>query len=168
MLLVLALLVIVVPIVEIYVIVQVSHVIGGWDTIGLLVAESLFGAWLLKRQGLYALRRVTEALDQGRVPGRELVDGFLVMTAGVLMITPGFLTDLVGFLLLLPPSRAVVRKVLIQRFQRGVYGRLFGVAGATGAAGGRFVGTFRARPAQDTTGHEADRGPEGHPPELRG
>ena len=150
--LLIGLLILVVPIAELYVIFQVAGVIGGWNTLALLVLESLIGAWLLKRQGRGALRRVAQALDEGRVPGRELVDGFLLVLAGVLMITPGFLTDIVGFLLLLPPTRSLVRGVLIRRFRAGRYGRLFTMAGGSGGSG--FVGAFRTDGVQDTTGRD--------------
>jgi UPF0716 protein FxsA len=157
------LLLIVAPLVELYVIIQVAHVIGGWETIGLLILESVVGAWLLKRQGLSALARVSKALEEGRVPGKELVDGFLIMVAGALMIAPGFLTDLVGYLLLIPPTRAIVRSILVKRFQAGRHGALF----TMGAPGGRFVGSFRAGSVFDATGRDAGRGPsDDHRPEL--
>src|SRR4051794_16130801 len=119
MLLVLGLLFIVLPIVELYFIIQVAHVIGGPETLGLLIIESLIGAWLIKWAGISALNKIARALDEQRVPGRELVDGFLILMAGVLMVTPGFVTDFFGFLLLLPPTRAVVRRLLIRRFRAG-------------------------------------------------
>jgi UPF0716 protein FxsA len=160
------LLLVVGPLLELFVIFQVAHVVGGWQTIGLLILESMVGAWLLKRQGLSALSRVTQALEQGRIPGKELVDGFLIMVAGALMIAPGFLTDAVGYLLLLPPTRAPVRAVLLKRFQSGRHGALF----TMGAPGGRFMGTFRAGGSVfDATGRDASgggRGPDDQRPEL--
>ncbi len=147
------LLLVVAPLVELYVIIQVAQVIGGWETIALLIVESAIGAWLLKRQGLATLARISEALDAGRVPGKELVDGFCILVAGSLMLAPGFLTDIIGYLLLIPPTRAVVRRVLLKRFQAGTYGRFFTMAGSGGGA--RWVGTFRAGGVMDTTGHDA-------------
>lgn len=149
------LLLLVAPLVELYVIIQVAHVIGGWETIALLVIESMIGAWLLKRQGLSALGRISQAVDAGRVPGKELVDGFLILVAGALMLAPGFVGDVIGFVLLLPPTRALVRGPLIRRFEAGNHGRFFTSMGS--AAGGRFVGTFRAGTVFDATAHEADR-----------
>lgn len=149
------LLLVVAPLVELYVIISVAQLIGGWETIALLVLESMVGAWLLRRQGLSTLGRVSQAIDQGRVPGKELVDGFLIMVAGALMLAPGFLTDIVGYLLLIPPTRALVRGPLLKRFERGAHGRFFTAMGS--AAGGRFVGTFGAHSAFDATGHETDR-----------
>ncbi|MDQ6698383.1 MAG: FxsA family protein [Actinomycetota bacterium] len=154
MLLVLGLLFVVVPIVEIYFIIQVAHIIGGWETIGLLILESLLGAWLMKRQGIGALNRITQAIEQHRAPGKELVDGFLILLAGVLMITPGFVTDVLGFLLLLPPTRALVRRLLMRRFKQGRYGRVFTMVSGPGRAGTRYVGSFRAGDVQDVQGHD--------------
>jgi UPF0716 protein FxsA len=171
MLMVLGLLFVVVPIVEIYFIIQVAHVIGGWETIGLLIIESLIGAWLMKRQGIGALNRVTSAIEQRRAPGKELVDGFLILVAGVLMVTPGFVTDVFGFLLLIPPTRAIVRRLLVARFKQGRYGRVFTMVSGTGRSGPRFVGNFRGADVRDVPGHDVhdpvDRnGPDR--PELRG
>ncbi|MCU1352441.1 MAG: FxsA cytoplasmic rane protein [Acidimicrobiales bacterium] len=151
--LLLGLLILVVPIAELYVIIQVAHVIGGWQTIAVLIIESFVAAWLLKRQGRGALIKISRAVEEGRVPGKELIDGFLVVMATVLMMTPGFLTDIVGFFLLIPPTRALVRAGLVRRFRSGRHGRLFTMA-ASGPGGGRFVGTFRADGVQDVSGSE--------------
>lgn len=105
-----------VPFAEIYVLLQVGHAIGVLDTIGLLVLVSLVGAWLAKQAGLGVLRRMQATVRAGRVPGAELIDGFLVLLAGALMITPGFLTDIVAVFLLLPPVRAGVRRALRRYF----------------------------------------------------
>jgi UPF0716 protein FxsA len=107
----------VVPLVELYIIVQVASGIGILETIGLLVLVSVVGAWLVRAQGLGVLGRVQSQLSQGKLPGRELVDGLLILFAGALMLTPGFLTDAFGLLLLLPPTRAIVRTVLIHRYK---------------------------------------------------
>ncbi len=108
----------VVPIAELAVILQVGHAIGVFNTLALLILVSVVGAWLAKREGLGVLRRMQRAVQAGRVPGTELIDGFLILLAGALMITPGFLTDIVAILLLLPPVRAVVRRELRRRFAR--------------------------------------------------
>jgi UPF0716 protein FxsA len=120
---VLALLVVIfigVPFAEIYVLLQVGHAIGVVNTLALLILVSIVGAWLAKREGLGVIRRVQAALEAGRVPGKELIDGFLVLLAAALMLTPGFLTDIVAILLLLPPVRAVVRSELRRRFARRI------------------------------------------------
>jgi UPF0716 protein FxsA len=113
---ILFLLFVLVPFAEIYVLLQVGHAIGALNTLGLLILISIVGAWLAKREGLGVLRRMQAALNAGRVPGTELIDGFLILLAGALMLTPGFLTDIVAILLLLPPVRAAVRRTLRRIF----------------------------------------------------
>ena len=109
-----------VPFAEIYVLLQVGQAIGVVNTLGLLIVISVVGAWLAKREGLGVLRRMQRSIDAGRVPGTELVDGFLILLAGALMLTPGFLTDILAILLLLPPVRAVVRRELRRRVARRI------------------------------------------------
>ncbi|MBW3668631.1 MAG: FxsA family protein [Actinobacteria bacterium] len=111
---VLVLLFLVVPFAELFVLLQVGRVIGALETIGLLVLVSIAGAWLVKREGIGVLRRAEERLRQGGVPGRELVDGVMILFAGALLLTPGFLTDIVGILLLLPPVRAALRSSVVR------------------------------------------------------
>jgi UPF0716 protein FxsA len=122
MFLLLALLFIVVPLAELYVIVQVGQAIGVWNTIGLLLLFSLVGAWLAKHEGLVVYQRVQQRLARGEVPGREMLDGFLVLTGGLLLLVPGFITDMVGVVLLFPPTRAVARAYLRRRFSVQVLG----------------------------------------------
>ena len=116
MLLPLVLLFIVVPIVEIYVIIQVGQAIGALWTIALLVADSILGAMLMRSQGRAAWRRFNEAIAAARIPAREVADGALVIFGGALLLTPGFVTDILGAAFLLPPSRAVIRGLLVRRF----------------------------------------------------
>ncbi len=111
----LALLFLAVPFVELYVILQVGQAIGAVSTIGLLVLVSVSGAWLVKREGLGVLRRAQDQVRAGMVPGRELIDGVMILFAGALLITPGFLTDLVGIFLLVPPVRAALRGLAARR-----------------------------------------------------
>ena len=115
MLLPLVLLFIAVPIAELFVIIQVGEAIGVWWTIGLLIADSILGSMLMRHQGRSAWRRFNEAMQAGRVPAREVLDGALVIFGGALLLTPGFITDILGLILLLPPTRAVVRSVLARR-----------------------------------------------------
>ncbi len=110
----------VVPLVELYVIIQVAGGLGVLETIGLLVLVSIVGAWLVRFQGLGVIRRIRGQLAKGVMPGTELVDGALVLFAGALMLTPGFVTDAVGLLLLLPPTRIPIRALLIRRFRASV------------------------------------------------
>jgi UPF0716 protein FxsA len=113
---------IVVPMVEIYVIIQVGHAIGVLETIGLLLLVSFVGAWLTKHEGFIVLQRLRAQLEAGRAPTAELIDGVLVLAAGVLMLTPGFVTDAVGLLVLFPPTRALLRAYLRRRFDVQVFG----------------------------------------------
>lgn len=112
--LLLVLVFIVVPLAEIWALIQVGQLIGVWWTIALLVFDSLLGVWLLRHQGRRAWQRFTDTLGAGRVPAREVADGGLVIFGGALLLTPGFLTDILGFALLLPPTRALVRRVLLK------------------------------------------------------
>jgi UPF0716 protein FxsA len=124
----LALLFLVAPLVELAVIVQVAGTIGVLNTIGLLVGVSIVGGWLAKSEGLVTLRRIQLALDRGEIPSREVADGALILMAGALMIAPGFISDAIALLLLIPPTRAVVRRLLMRslaargRARVGVFG----------------------------------------------
>src|SRR3954451_14817904 len=119
-LLALVVLFIVVPLAELYVILKVGDVIGWAPTIALLAVDSLLGTWLLRSQGRAVWRRFNEALAAGRMPHREVVDGVLVIFGGAFLITPGFITDVVGVVLLLPLARALVRAWLARRLARRV------------------------------------------------
>jgi UPF0716 protein FxsA len=103
-----------VPLIEIWVLIQVSQVIGPWWTILLLILDSLFGTWLIKREGARAWQALQVALESGRMPARELADGALILIGGTLMLTPGFVTDAFGILLILPFTRPVARRLLTQ------------------------------------------------------
>jgi UPF0716 protein FxsA len=109
---------IVVPLAELYVILKVGDAIGPVWTILLLAGDSVLGSLLLRSQGRSVWRRFNAALTEGRMPHREVTDGVLVIFGGAFLITPGFLTDIVGLFLLLPPTRAVVRRVLTRRLGR--------------------------------------------------
>jgi UPF0716 protein FxsA len=119
---------VVVPLVEIYVIIAIGQVIGAWWTILLLVADSILGAWLVKREGGRAWRALREALEQRRMPARELADGVLILVGGTLMLTPGFVSDFFGILCILPVTRPVGRRLLASTISR----RLVGVSFSTG------------------------------------
>ncbi len=109
---------IVVPLVEIYVLIQVGQVIGPWWTILLLILDSLFGTWLIRREGGRAWLALRVALESGRMPARELADGALILIGGTLMLTPGFVTDAFGILLILPFTRPAARRMLTQLVSR--------------------------------------------------
>ncbi|KRF17200.1 exlusion protein FxsA [Nocardioides sp. Soil797] len=101
-----------IPLLELYVLIQVGQVIGvGW-TILLLIADSIFGGWLIKHEGARAFRALNTALASGRMPAKELADGILILAGGILMLSPGFVLDVVGLVLILPFTRPVARKAL--------------------------------------------------------
>jgi UPF0716 protein FxsA len=118
--LLLVLLFIVVPIAELAVIIQVGQEIGVWWTIAILVADSLLGSLLMRSQGRAVWRRFNAALQAGRAPAREVADGVLVIFGGALLLTPGFLTDILGLLLLLPPTRAAIRGVFLRQAMKRI------------------------------------------------
>ena len=103
---------VVVPLVEIWAILQVGQLVGPWWTIALLVLDSMVGAWLIRREGGRAWRALREALTQGRMPAKELADAALILVGGTLMLSPGFVTDAMGIVLILPFTRPVARRVL--------------------------------------------------------
>src|SRR5262245_37840583 len=117
MLAVLAVVFLVVPIVEIYVMLQVADSIGVPETILLLIGVSVAGAWLAKVAGIGVLARLQRTVRAGKVPSAELVDGALVLFAAALMLTPGFVTDCLAIVLLVPPTRALVRGVALRRIR---------------------------------------------------
>jgi UPF0716 protein FxsA len=129
---------VVVPLVEIYVIIQIGQVIGAWWTILLLIADSILGSWLVKREGSRAWRALGTALQQGRMPARELADGILVLVGGLLMLTPGFVLDIVGVLCILPVTRPFGRRILSGVISRRLVG--VGLGSAMGQPAG-FPGT---------------------------
>jgi UPF0716 protein FxsA len=98
-----------VPVVELWLILQIGSMIGAGPTILLLLADSLLGAWLMRSQGSAVWQRFSAAASAGRVPAREALDGFLVILGGTLLLLPGFLSDLAGLFLVLPPTRRVAR-----------------------------------------------------------
>lgn len=124
---VLILLFIVIPVAELYVILKVGDLIGWAPTLAILVADSLLGSWLMRSQGRAVWQRFQATMQAGRLPHREVFDGVLVIFGGAFLITPGFLTDIVGVLLLLPPTRSVFRRFLTRRG-----GRMFGFSIAGG------------------------------------
>jgi UPF0716 protein FxsA len=163
--LLLVLLFIVVPIVELFVIIQVGEAIGVLPTIALLIADSVLGSMLMRSQGRAAWRRFNTAIREGRIPHREVLDGVLVIFGGALLLTPGFVTDVLGIVLLLPPTRALVRGVVGRRLlPRMVASGLggFGVGAGAGAGAG---GGARRRP-RPTDGDVDGTATEVDPPRL--
>lgn len=114
---------VVMPILEIVVLIQVGQAIGPWWTILLLVLDSIVGAWLIKREGRKAWLALRERVETGRLPHRELADGVLVVLGGAFMLSPGFVTDLLGILLILPLTRPLFRGLLVSYAGRQVVRR---------------------------------------------
>ena len=137
MFVVLLLLLLGIPTAEIFFIIRVARDLGIPETIGLLVAVSIVGAWLVRRSGLGVMRQIQERLARGEIPGKELVDGLLILVGGLLMLTPGFLTDAVGLLLLVPPTRLALRALLVRRYSKRIR-----IAGWTAGPGGFGFGGF--------------------------
>jgi UPF0716 protein FxsA len=121
---------IVVPIIELYVIIKIGSLIGVLPTLGLLLADALLGSLLLRHQGRGAWQRFNRALAERRFPGREVADGLMIAIGGTLLLTPGFVTDIFGLLLLIPPTRAIARRLL-----RSYAAHRFVVVGVGGTRG---------------------------------
>jgi UPF0716 protein FxsA len=125
---------IVVPLAELYVILKVADDLLGWPlTIALLAADSLLGSWLLRSQGRAVWRRFNDAVRAGRVPHSEVIDGVLVIFGGAFLITPGFITDVIGLVLLIPPTRRVVRRIARRTIERRTVVAVAGPAAARAA-----------------------------------
>jgi UPF0716 protein FxsA len=153
MLPVLLILFILVPIAELYVIIQVGEAIGVLPTIAILVADSILGSLLMRAQGRAAWRRFNAAVSEGRIPTREVLDGVLVIAGGLALLTPGFLTDIVGVLFLLPPTRAVIRRLFLGRLAARM--AVTGASWGAGQVASRF-GTG-ARQPYDVDGSASER-----------
>lgn len=154
---------IVVPIAELYVIIQVGQLIGIWPTLILLLADAVLGSMLLKHEGRSAWRRFNEALATRRFPGREVADGALIIVGGTLLLTPGFITDVFGLFLLLPPTRAISRRIL----KRFTIGR-FAVVGVSGGGFGPFGPPNGNAGAPPTRDYDFEGSAEEVPPQGNG
>lgn len=125
-----------IPVIEIYLFVQVGGWIGVWPTIGIVILTALIGTSMLRQQGLATLARAQAEINQDRLPVREIFNGFCVLVGGVMLLTPGFMTDAFGFALLIPPIRAVLGRFIWKLLERsrGVHFSVYG-AGSTGGPG---------------------------------
>ena len=156
----------VVPIIEIAAIIAVGRVIGGWQTLVLLLLESALGAWIVKREGSRTWNALQEALRTGRMPSRQLADAALVLIGGTLLLTPGFVTDIVGFFFILPLTRPITRAWL----EAVVARRLLGPMGewpSPGGAAARGGGSGSGGPASGSPG-TADPPRGGRPDVIQG
>lgn len=143
-------LLIAVPIAELYVIVQVAQVIGVIYTLVILVAISILGAWLLKQQGMATWRRLQATLARGEMPTKEVTDGAMILLGGALLMTPGFLSDIIGIVLLFPPTRAGLKggtRKLFRRWSENKVGAGVRIYRANVVGTERDVGPTEPRPA---------------------
>lgn len=112
----------IVPIVELALLVWLGQRIGFWPTVGLIAGTAILGSYLAQREGLSALARFRTSLASGEMPGDALTDGIIILIAGAFLLTPGVVTDVVGFLGLLPPSRALIKRAVMKRVRSGAFG----------------------------------------------
>jgi UPF0716 protein FxsA len=108
----------VVPLIELFLLVKLGTVIGIGATVLIVICTGVLGAWLARWQGLGVLRRLSEDMKGGRLPTDALIDGLLILIAGAVLLTPGLITDALGFLLLVPKGRAMVRKAIVDRLEK--------------------------------------------------
>ncbi len=154
-----------VPLFELWLLIQVGQWIGVLPTVAIVIAEALLGGWLMKREGRTAWRALNASLSEGRAPTRELTDAALVLVGGVLLIFPGFLTDLLGFICLIPFTRPLARWVLGFAVAR----RLAGMAGRGGfsqVAPGLRTAAYRGNPDDLIEGEVVDPSSGGSRPDA--
>lgn len=154
---------IVMPIAEMAVLIKVGGIIGVLNTVGLVLLTAVVGAWLLRQQGLATLLRANERLNSGELPAKEVAEGLILAVGGALLLTPGFITDTVGFLCLLPGTRhwlaaQALKRMTVAGQSRSFYFR----AGGSGPFGGqnpfdRDGGDVYEGEYQDRTKHDSDR-----------
>ncbi len=153
----------IVPLLDLALLVAVGERIGFWPTLAVVVLTAATGSWLAKREGLAAWQRVQQKMTSGGVPGPELIDGLLILIAGTLLLTPGFLTDLAGLVGLFPPTRSLLRSTVREWFEQSVAtGKIHVVSG--GLRGGPVGSPFAARPPIVEDAEVID---DGAPPEGR-
>ena len=159
----------IVPVVELALLIQLGGLIGFWPTIGIIILTGITGTYLAKREGLSVWRAFNDRLRQGQLPGRELLDGVIILVAGALLITPGVLSDIAGLIGLVPVTRSVLRRYLNARIQKasqeGSVFFSFGGSTSFGGAGADFgepAATPLAEDESEWRGQPRDR------PEYRG
>ena len=116
----LLILLIVVPVVELYILIEIGQQIGAFTTIGIIVLTGIIGAYLVKNQGFMILRKIQHDLSQGILPGDSLLQGIIILAGGIFLLTPGFITDIIGFIFLIPISREIVKKYLLIWLKRKI------------------------------------------------
>ena len=148
---------IIVPLAELMVIFEIGSRLGYFETILTLVLISFAGAALAKRQGYAVVARIQQDFSLGRMPGDSLIDGALILTGALLLLTPGYITDTAGLLLLLPPVRKLVRSYAKRRLQRAIERRTIHVYGPGGAGGPDSGASGRPGPGYQETPPEPEQ-----------
>ena len=105
---------VIVPVTELYILIEVGKKIGSLTTIGIIILTGIIGAYLVKSQGFMILKKIQNDLNEGIMPGDSLIQGVIILAGGILLLTPGFVTDIIGFIFLIPVSRRVVKKYLLK------------------------------------------------------
>ena len=105
---------VIVPVTELYILIEVGKKIGSLTTIGIIILTGIIGAYLVKGQGFMILKKIQNDLNEGIMPGDSLIQGVIILAGGILLLTPGFVTDIIGFIFLIPVSRRVVKKYLLK------------------------------------------------------
>ncbi len=147
------------PLAELYVIAQVADPLGWLNTFALLLIISVFGAWMVRWQGLSVLGRLQAKLNAGEMPTNELYNGAFILVAGALLLTPGFITDSVGFILLFPPTRGIIR-LWIQRIVKSKMAAGKIITFGTGGFGQRVSGTWIDVESDDWIEADVDDSPD--------
>ncbi|MBU4227729.1 membrane protein FxsA [bacterium] len=105
---------VIIPVTELYILIEVGKKIGSLTTIGVIILTGIIGAYLVKSQGFMILRKIQNDLNEGIMPGDSLIQGAIILAGGILLLTPGFVTDILGFIFLMPVSRSIVKKYLLK------------------------------------------------------
>jgi len=105
---------VIIPVTELYILIEVGKKIGSLTTIGVIILTGIIGAYLVKSQGFMILRKIQNDLNEGIMPGDSLIQGAIILAGGILLLTPGFVTDILGFIFLMPVSRNILKKYLLK------------------------------------------------------
>jgi len=116
---------IIIPVVELYTLIEIGKKIGTLPTIGIIILTAILGAYLVKNQGFIILKKIKNNIDEGIMPGDSLIQGAIILAGGILLLTPGFITDIIGFIFLIPGSRKIVKKYLLKWLKGKIEDRNF-------------------------------------------
>ena len=105
---------VIIPVTELYILIEVGKKIGSLSTIGVIILTGIIGTYLVKNEGFMILRKIQNDLNEGIMPGDSLIQGAIILAGGILLLTPGFVTDILGFIFLMPVSRSIVKKYFLK------------------------------------------------------